>query len=116
MDERVWSVPPDSWIVQLLQVYSVLKEGRFVRVAGLTVSGRDLCFMGLLVKLYAGGKLEQCCGFLGPGMQGCRTHGSSGLTHHLHSSPHVKLEGCSILQLRLCLQRGRDWTLRVFME
>ena len=39
-------------------------EGEFARGAGLSGSGRDLCFTGLLVKQHAGGKLEQCCGFL----------------------------------------------------
>lgn len=106
MEERVWSIPPDFWIVNLLQIYSALEEGRFMRVVGLSVSDRDLCFMGLPLKLYAGGKLEQCRGFLGPGMQGCVTHSTSRLTQHLHSSLHVRLEGCSIPQLRLFLQWG----------
>lgn len=64
MEERVWSFSPRPWIIKLLQVCSGPGEGRFDRGAGLSGSGRDLCFTRLLVKQHAGGKLEQCCGFL----------------------------------------------------
>lgn len=39
-------------------------EGGFATGAGLSGSGRDLCFTGLLAKQHSGGKLDQCCRFL----------------------------------------------------